>query len=273
MPPRAAAQVVAVCLFAGVASSQPPPLPATEPFLREARAVFTRSQEVWHRYSYTERSTELHMNPFGRMGTGAVRTFEVRPSPNPKLTYRRLISRDGVALSEEELRRQDAEYASRSARLTHAGSNGDVGRRNEDLLARKRAQMIVDDVVNTLQFDIVRRDFRGGVPAIVVSFAARPGARPMTREGQLASAMEGQLWIDEATREITDMTGEVTRDVAFGGFIAKVYDGTAVTVVRREIDPGVWMPTRLTLRGNVRALFRTARLDHIVEWTDYRRLP
>lgn len=260
-------------VFAATVVAQNPDLPPADQFLREARAVFTRSQEVWHRYAYTERSTELHMNPFGRMGTGGVNVYDVRPSPNPKLTYRRLISRNGVPLSDDELRRQDAEYKTRAARIEDAGTDGIDHQREEEMLARKRAQMMVEDVVNTMQFDVARREIRNGVPVIIVTLAAKPNARPATREGQLASVFRGELSIDEATKEITDVKAVAVRSVAFGGFIAKVYEGTEVTVVRRSVDPGVWMPTRLTLSGNFRALFRTAKIDHVVEWYDYHRMP
>jgi hypothetical protein len=33
------------------------------------------------------------------------------------------------------------------------------------------------------------------------------------------------------------------------------------------------MPTRLTLTGDVRALFRKAKIDHVIEWFDYRTTP
>jgi hypothetical protein len=33
------------------------------------------------------------------------------------------------------------------------------------------------------------------------------------------------------------------------------------------------MPTKLSLKGEVRALFRKAHIDHLIEWSDYRRLP
>jgi hypothetical protein len=33
------------------------------------------------------------------------------------------------------------------------------------------------------------------------------------------------------------------------------------------------MPTKLTLTGEFRALFRRARIDHVVEWFDYRKSP
>ena len=252
-------------------------LPNRDTFLRETREALTRSQQLWHRYAYKERRTELHLNPFGRMGMGGTRVTEVRPSADPRLTYRRVIERDGAPLSQLELDRQDADYRARSAQARRDAASADADdekrRQQDELLARRRAQMIIDDVVNTLRFDMVRREVRDGGPAIVISFAARPNARPLTREGRLAKVFTGQLWVDEATREVMHVEGVAGDDVSFGGFVAKVYEGTKAVVVRQEIEPGVWMPTRLTLTGDVRALFRKAKIDHIVEWFDYRSTP
>jgi hypothetical protein len=270
MHSRCAAILVASAL-AAAASAQPQDLPPRDSFLREAREVLSRSQQVWHLYSYKERRTDLHLNPFGRMGTGGRRVTEVRPSADPRRTYRRVIERNGVAVPQAELDRQDAEYRARVARIASEDAS-DADRANaDDLLARRRAEMVVTDVVNTLQFDLVRRDIRNGRPAIVVSFAARPNARPTTREGRAARVFKGEIWIDEASREVIDVAAVAIDDVTFGGFVGKIYEGTQASIERREIEPGVWMPTRLTLKGDVRALFRKARIDHVVEWFDYRR--
>lgn len=258
-------------------SAQAAGLPPRDAFLRDVRERLTRSQEAAHRYEYKERRTELHLNPFGRMGTGGTNVFHVTPSPNAKLTYRRLIERNGVPVPQVELDRQDAEYAARVKRMT---SNNDQDsaearerRRNEDLLASRRAQMIVDDVIGVLQFDLTKREFRGGKAQIVIAFAAKPGARPLTREGQLMKAFRGNIWVDEASREIVDAQATAIDNVGFGGgLVAKIYEGMESSVERREIDPGVWMPTRLTLRGEVRAIFRRTRIDHVVEWFDYRAI-
>lgn len=257
--------VLLVCTARG--AGQGADLPAKDAFLREAREALARSQEQSHQFAYKERRTELHLNPFGRMGDGDTIVSEVRPSPNPRLTYRRVIERNGSPVSQQELDRQDADYRARVARLAKEQSTED------DRLARKRAQMVVDDVVNMLQFEISRREIKNDRPVIVVTFSGRPDARPMTREGRVAKVFRGQLWVDEATHELTDVKAVATDNVSFGGFIAKIYEGTEATVERREIAPGVWMPTRLTLTGNIRALFRKTHLDHSVEWFDYRRLP
>src|SRR5688572_6510996 len=269
--------VLVACVALTVQSAgQPVDLPDRQTFLRETREALARSQQLWHRYAYKERRTDLHLNPFGRMGTGDTRVFEVVPAPNPQLTYRRVIERNGVPVSKLELDRQDAEYNKRQARIWNE-SYGDAEafrrREQDELLARRRAQITIDDVLNTLRFDLVRREPRDGRPAIVVAFSAKPNARPMTREGRIVKAFKGHVWIDEASHEVTYVSGVATDDVPFGGFIAKIYEGTEVIVDRREIEPGVWMPSRVSLKGTVRALFRKAQIDYLIEWFDYRRTP
>lgn len=269
--------ILAACgILLADTAAQSGALPERETFLREARQTLGRSQELWHQYSYKERRTDVHMNPFGRMGTGDTRVLEVRPSPNPQLTYKRVIERNGVPVPKHELDRQDAEYRARVAEVERRRSDGEADRdkrEREDLLARRRAQIVINDVLDTLQFDLVRRDVRDGRPAIVVSFAAKPHARPATRQGRIAKVFKGHAWVDEASREVTAVDAVAVDDVAFGGFIAKLYEGTRALLRRERVDGGVWMPTRVQLSGDVRALFRKTKIDYVVEWFDYRKIP
>ena len=278
--------MLALCaLVAAHSAGQSGTLPERDAFLRDTRDALTRSQELWHRYSYKQRRTELHLNPFGRMGMGGTRVTEVRPSADPRLTYRRVIARNGAAGPPAELARQDAEYRVRVAEIKRETaaedadeealrqSSGQARRQQDEMLARRRAQMIVDDVVKSLQFDLVRREIRNGRPAIVIAFKGHPNARPTTREGRLAKVFSGHIWVEEATHEVMYLEGVAGDDVSFGGFVAKVYQGTKAVVIREQIELGVWMPTRLTLSGDVRALFRKAKIDHVIEWFDYRSTP
>lgn len=260
-------------LVAAQGLGQSADLPPREPFLTETREALSRSQQLWHRYAYRERRTVLHLNPFGRMGTGGTLVREIRPSPNPQLTYRRVIERNGVPVPKYELDRQEAEYRDRVARIERdAADRRTAGQQTEEQLARQRARMVVDDVLKTLQFEIARREIRNGRPVIVVTFAPNPAARPTTREGRLAAVFKGSVWIDEALREVTDMRAVAIDDVSFGGFLARVYEGTEAVVERREVEPGVWMPTRLTLTGDIRALFRRATINHVIDWSEYRKI-
>jgi hypothetical protein len=265
---RAASAVVAlIALF----SNQE--LPDRETFLRDARAALARSQQIVHKYAYKERRTDVHVNPFGRMGTGGTRVVQVYPSANPQLTFKQVIQRNGVPVPRAELQQQEADYRARVAQLQRRQADEDADdrleREREDLIARRRADMMIADVVGTLQFELVRREVRHGVPTIVLSFSGRPDARPMTRQGRVAKVFKGHAWVHEASHEVVHVEAVATDDVSFGGFIAKLYEGTHATLERQEIDRGVWMPTRVNLTGDVRALFRRTKIDYSVEWFDY----
>ncbi len=272
----ATATVVALAMLTETGRAiQNGPLPDSQAFLQEARERLARSQQVWHQYAYKERRTDVQVNPFGRMGVTGTRVLEIYRPANPALGYRHVIERNGVGVPRHELEKMRVDYRARVlAELQGRGEDGELRqkREQEDAAARQRAQAVVTDVLNTLHFEVVRRERRKGASTIVVAFAARPDAKPSTRQGRIAKAFKGNAWIDEASREVLSVDAVAVDDVSFGGFIAKLYEGTVATLERREIEPGVWMPTNVKFTGEIRALFRKARIEYVIEWFDYRRV-
>jgi hypothetical protein len=245
---RALAVVLAVLLVPAVVSSQRP-LPDEEAFFTETRQNLARSDREQYRYAYKERRTELHMNPFGRLGTGAMQLFEVTPGHEPGVYQRRLLERDGKPVT---------------------------GARPEEQRRRPRPQgrSSVEDVVSTLRFTIDRREAVGGREAIVVRFEPRPNANPQTREGRMARAFKGSIWVDEQAREVIRVEAVAIENLSYGlGVIARLGQGTAVTLTRERIDDTVWLPTSIHFKGNGRALLvRKLNIDFGVEWFDYRKV-
>ena len=78
-----------------VATAQERPLPDPHTLFKVVRENLVRAERETHLYLYKERRTDIHTNPFGRLGTGGTSLFEVYPSPARRLTYRRLIEKDG----------------------------------------------------------------------------------------------------------------------------------------------------------------------------------
>lgn len=260
----------------------PPPsnvqLPDFDQLYARVRENLAKSERIAYLYAFKERRTDVHTNPFGRIGTGGTRLYEVYPSPNPELTYRRLVARNGAPVSASELAEQDGEYTARVAaarRKTPARPEEERARRAEDATrARRRGQTMVDDVVDTLQFKLEGRGSHAGVPAIVVSFSPRPGARPRTREGRMAQKFIGTVWVHEAAFEVMRVEAKSIDDISFGyGVVARLSEGTIATMTRAAVDGGVWMPIEIRLRGSGRAaVVRRLVMDFVMEWFDYRRL-
>jgi hypothetical protein len=259
-------------------SAQDRPLPEPETFYRMVRENLARAERTAHLYTYKERRTDVHTNPFGKLGTGGISTFDVYPSPTRRLTYRRLVERDGKRVPEQELAEQDREYRVRvdevmRERALRSSDRASV--EQESGAARQRQQRAIEDVIDTLQFHLKGRTTHDGVAAIVVTFTPKPNARPSTRQGRTAQKFTGTVWVDEAALEVMRVEAKSTDDITYGGgLVARLDEGTAATVTRRRIGGDVWMPMRLTLAGQGRAvLFRKLVVDYAIEWFDYRRLP
>ena len=228
---------------------QGPPLPDPEPFYAAARANIERAQIEQRDFAYRERRTELHLNPFGRMGTGGTLVYEYTPLPDGG-AERRLIERDGKPVT-------DAAVDRRPPRTRRA--------------SRRTA---VDDAVSVLRFTIEGRTLLEGQPTIAVRFEPKPGASAETREGTLAQRFSGTIFVDEAANEVVRVDATAIDDLTYGfGMVARLGKGTSIAVRRERIEPNLWLPTLVRFTGKGRALlFRRLDIDQSIEWTNYRRV-
>jgi hypothetical protein len=243
----AAAAIVAA--FTVVAHGQGRPLPDREMLFKATRDNLSRAQREQGRYAYKERRTEVHANPFGKIGTEGSLVYAVTPGPEPGVFFRTLLEDNGVPVKGAKPERQD---------------------RRERAVSRSS----IDDVADALNFEMARREVRDGRDTIVVTFAPNPEARPQTREGRLAKVFTGSIWVDEAAHEVIRVEGTATDSMTYGlGVVARLNKGTKVILTRAPVEGGIWLPTSIRLMGEGRALvFRKLNVDFAIDWYDYKRV-
>jgi len=231
-------------------NAQERPLPNRQPFFDATRANLERSQSRQGQYAYRERRRELHTNPFGRLGSGTgTEEFEVTPLPEGGVS-RTLVARDGQPVKGGETTRSRPR-------------------------ARTSKRSAVADTADALDLVLDHRERVNGREVIVVTFTTRPGAQPESREGRLARLFHGKIFVDELDAEVVRVEATAIDDITYGlGVVARVNRGATVTLVRERVDADTWLPTSIRLSGDGRAmLFRKLRVDHLIEWFDYRRAP
>jgi hypothetical protein len=132
----------------------------------------------------------------------------------------------------------------------------------------------MDDVVAMLMFTMDRRENLRGRDAIVIRFEPRPDGNPETSQGRIAKVFKGTVWVDEAAHEVIRVEGTAIDSISFGfGIIARLNEGTTVTLTRELVDKTTWLPTSIRLNGQGRALlFRKLNVDQRIEWFDYRKV-
>jgi hypothetical protein len=254
MPRLTLAAAFAVCLLSPAAGlpGQDGPLPDTQTFFAAVRDNMARAGRVQDQFAYKERRTQLHMNPFGRLGTGGTVLYDVTPIADGPGFTRRLLERDGKPVVNGEVERFGQ-------------------RRTRD---RAQSRSSIDDTLGVLDFRIDRREIVGGRPTIVIAFTPKPNARPRTREGRLARDFKGEIWVDEQAQEVMRAEAVAIDSITYGfGIIARLGEGTLVTVEREPVERDLWMPTSIRFKGEGRAmLLRKLRVDFAIEWFDYRRV-
>ena len=225
-----------------------PPLP-DDAFVRDARNNLARSQREQYRFAYKERRTELHTNPFGRLGTGDTVVYEVTPLGGGNVIARRLIERAGKPVTNAPIEKIDRTQAERPRRSG------------------------LDDAVAVLDFAVDRRENVKGRNMIVITFTPKADAKPERSEGRIAKQFKGSVWVDESMREVVRIEATAIDDISIGaGVIARLNEGTKATLTREQID-GIWLPTSIRFVGEGRALlFRRLNIDQRIEWFDYRKM-
>jgi hypothetical protein len=251
------------------------PLPDPEAFFAAARERLASNALLWRRYKFTERRTELKLNPFGAMGTGAVEVFQVFPSVEQEMTYRRLIERDGQPVPAAEVAEQDREYAERyrdwQQALEREGAKDREARRRREAVTRQREEAKAKEVLNFFTFTLVRRETLNGEPTVVVHFEPKPGAgQPSSREARVAAVFSGDAWVHETEFEVIQVIATSKAPVSFGwGMIARLNEGAKVRMMRTR-SHGVWLPAETRFSGSGRALVvRKVTLDYVSQYFDY----
>ena len=227
------------------------PLPDQHALFVATRNNLARAEREQRFFAYKERRTEIRTNPFGRLGTGPLRVYDVAPIADGPGFTRRLIERDGKPVADAEPER--------------FGTRGGT---------RRAGRSRLDDALDALDFKLARRETVGGRALIVVAFTPRADAKPETRAGRLARSFSGNLWVDEDLHEIVRAEATAIEDIAYGyGLVARLNKGTRVSVARQQVEPDLWLPVSVRFQGQGRALMiRKLVIDFSTEWFDYRRV-
>jgi len=254
----AVAAALGVLVTAALGAQSAAPLPDQARFFAEVQKRLASNDLIQSRYTYRERATEVRLNPFGAMGTGPELVYEVYPHPNDELTYRRLVEREGRRLTLEEIREQDRDYRERLAawerRTAREGTSDRLLRLRKAQEERLKDEARAREALDMFHFFIGGRDIREGQPAIIISFTPKADTQPRSREGRIARAFAGRVWVHEHEYEVMHVQAKAITDVSFGfGLLGKLHKGTTAEFTRRRVN-GAWLPVQTDFEGTGRAL-------------------
>ena len=268
----AAAIVLAI---AGLAHAQEPPLPDAKQFLAESMRRLRSNDLLRSRYTFPEEETRYTYDWSGRVVKTQHRVYEIHPSFEPELTYRRLVSVNRVP--QTDLPQRDAEHRKKVQEWTAAreseGQNAREARLRREADEDRAEQAVVDELTAIYDIQMTGRETIDGRPAIVFALEPRPAYSPRTPQGRIIKSFRGRAWVDEQDRELVRLKTDVLETVSVKfGFIFRLLKGSRGVMERRKVDGETWLPTytRFTGAGRVFFIWRVD-LDQETYFTSYRK--
>lgn len=250
------------------------PLPDQKTFLTEFRKTLHTDSLLLSQYTYTEKETSIRLNSNGTPKKTEVKVYQILRSADREITYRRLISKNGVPLRQAELDKQDKEHQKRVEKAQRQRSRK-TAKELEEAAAKERREddKIIDDLFVGYDVRFLGRETIGGHPAIHIAFKPRSGYKPKTSEGKIMQHIAGQAWVSEDDHELARIDAEVVDTISFGlGLLAKLHKGARVSAERHKINNEVWLPARVEASMSARILLlKGLRFREIAEYSDHKK--
>ena len=226
-------------------------LPDSNTFISEFRKTLRSDDELLQSYSYTEKETRTETDRDGKPKSTKVNIYQI--SPDRGQSYRRLISRNGVPLSQSELDKQD---------------------RNEQMKPPADPRddtKIRDELFDIYDVQVEGRETFEGSPAVVLSFRPRPDYKPQSKLASFLLHVSGRAWVSEADHQLVRVEAEVFDPVSYGWFLGSLQEGTRLIAVRRKVHNGIWLPAKLEIQKSQRVLLKGVHVQEVHEYSEYRK--
>ncbi len=253
------------------------PLPDIDSFLQGVRKHLRSDRALLSQYTYIEKSVFRQLESDGKPKKTETRIYEVYPSLDEKMTYRKLISKDGKPLGQEEIEKRDRAYEkNRSEKERKLESESADDRRRRELKeaeAKRKEEQNVDEAFRLYKITMLGREHLDGLPLIALAFEPSAGYQAKTEEAKILTKLRGKAWIGEEDQELVRIEAELVDNLSFGlGVVAKLNKGSHMIFQRRRVNNEIWLPAESHFTGTGRILiFKGFRVDGETSYSDYKK--
>jgi len=235
--------------------------------VRDSLANLQKSDQKIRNYSFqislVNRETDSH-------GVSKTRSRVVSREFVDGLTVTRLISRDGVPLTEEERRKNEEQLQKHLADLKGQSAAQRAKEAEQRRKGRNNQEEWYKEAPEALDFKWAGQETIEGRPAMVLTFSPHPGFQPANIWARVFLKMSGKVWIDSEETELVKAEAGLFDDVTIGwGLVGRVNRGTAFTLDRERVAAQTWLPRKQSNRYSARLLLKTIRGDETLEFSGY----
>jgi len=158
--------------------------------------------------------------------------------------------------------------------LTWAAASGQPQREAYQKLQKKQKDRdeLIEATHSAFIFTYVDQVPRDGRMLAKYRMEPNPKFKSTNRATSIFAKVKGFVWVDEKGSELARVEGEVTDDISFGGFLAKVYKGSHFMQDRYEQAPGLWLPSFTQYDFDGRKFFSSFSVHEKTFYSAYKKI-
>lgn len=227
------------------------PLPDIVAMMHDVENNERKSETVAKDYIFHSVETEVEKD-----GSGQVKKTTVTESDHywvNGVPVRRVVKKNGKALSVEEMARQDEHIDKEAAKARERREKGDAEGKETD--PKGNDEITLSRLLELGAFSNPRRVQWNGRDTIAVDYAGDPKARTRNHDEDVIRDMVGTAWVDEQDHVLARVEGHFVNTFKIGaGLVMNIQKNTRFEMEQTKINGEVWLPAGFAGEGSARVL-------------------
>jgi hypothetical protein len=168
--------------------------------------------------------------------------------------YERVIAVNGQKLDPAKQKEEQEKYDKTVSERQHESADKRSERIAKYEADRKRDHTLIQQMTAAFDFHLAGKRRMNGFNVYVLKATPRKGYKPVDRDSEVLTGMEGTLWIDQKTFQWVKVEAHVIHPVRIEGFLAEVEPGTRFEVEKRPVTGNIWMASHYSMRSNAKVM-------------------
>lgn len=168
--------------------------------------------------------------------------------------YERLIAVNGKSLSGAKQKEEQEKYEKAVAARQNESANQRSRRIAKYQADRKRDHTLIQQMISAFDYQLVGKRSLNGFRVYVLKATPRHGYKPIDRDSEVLTGMEGTMWIDQKTFQWVKVEAHVIHPVRIEGFLAEIEPSTRFEVEKRPVGGDIWFASHYSMRANAKVL-------------------
>ena len=239
-----------------------PPLPDVTTLLRQIQDTQKQIEALRKNYICTDDEEEYQLDKDGNTKKREVKQYEFYFVEGSAI--KRLISKEGVPLSDSEKKKEDERVAKAEKSAREHRAKMDRGEHDKNAIT-------ISTFLRSSKFQNMRREQYQGHEVIAFDFVPNPDFKPNGLAESIANKLGGTVWIDEQGHQVARLEAKLLKGQSAGLGLASVKEGTSFILEQQKINDELWLPSMSDGNIGARVLFKGIRQRNVDHYSNYKK--